>query len=290
MYIMAPYIERPAFFELALDDRWTDTNEFFKNHREIGPFVPVARSSSVSDDLRTFLRKWQPGGSEYVVDVEHTAQQPDCKEVTSKQQTELVTLFNRDECYRLLRENNTTDAIEVARVARIVTPVTGAVVLGRQVNNTGVASVDPVQTAWLQGAQNGTIGPEQYQAHRAQVISANQDAPQLQGATNGTVLQNTNATVIAGINTAGTVRVNNLANLEALLNMIAIAGMALGLAAGACLLVPGTFGATAGRVMGVGPSVQARAIYAAAFISFGWMLPGFINWMLASSRDANLFS
>src|SRR5262245_41679158 len=42
-------------------------------------------------------------------------------------------------------------------------------------------------------------------------------APQLQGATNGTIgPQGQDATVISGVNTAGTVRVNNLANLEAL--------------------------------------------------------------------------
>src|SRR5215213_3717282 len=47
-------------------------------------------------------------------------------------------------------------------------------------------------------------------------------APQLQGATNGTIgPQGGDATVIQGVNTAGTVRVNNLANLEALLNIIA---------------------------------------------------------------------
>ena len=48
------------------------------------------------------------------------------------------------------------------------------------------------------------------------------NSPQLQGATNGTIApQGQDATVIQGVNTAGTVRVNNLANLEALLNIIA---------------------------------------------------------------------
>ncbi|MDR3613015.1 MAG: hypothetical protein P4L53_05565, partial [Candidatus Obscuribacterales bacterium] len=48
------------------------------------------------------------------------------------------------------------------------------------------------------------------------------NAPTLQAATNGTVgPQGQDATYITGVNTAGTVRVNNLANLEALLNIIA---------------------------------------------------------------------
>src|SRR5690349_17492358 len=42
-------------------------------------------------------------------------------------------------------------------------------------------------------------------------------APKLQGATHGTIgPQGADATYITGVNTAGTVRVNNLANLEAL--------------------------------------------------------------------------
>src|SRR5262249_1292874 len=45
-------------------------------------------------------------------------------------------------------------------------------------------------------------------------------SPMLQGATNGTIgPQQGDATVVQGVNTAGTVRVNNLANLEALLNI-----------------------------------------------------------------------
>ena len=58
-------------------------------------------------------------------------------------------------------------------------------------------------------------------------------APMLQGATNGTIApQGADATVIQGVNTAGTVRVNNLANLEALLNIIANGMEILGIAWG----------------------------------------------------------
>ncbi len=39
IYIMAPYIATPKFYELALDNGVMDAHaEFFKNHREIGPF------------------------------------------------------------------------------------------------------------------------------------------------------------------------------------------------------------------------------------------------------------
>ncbi len=56
-------------------------------------------------------------------------------------------------------------------------------------------------------------------------------APALQGATNGTIgPQGADATYVTGLNTAGTVRVNNLANLEALLNIIANGMEILGIA------------------------------------------------------------
>ena len=65
-------------------------------------------------------------------------------------------------------------------------------------------------------------------------------APNLQGATNGTIgPQGTDATVITGVNTAGTVRVNNLANLEALLNIIANGMEILGIAWGGPTMIMG---------------------------------------------------
>ncbi len=58
-------------------------------------------------------------------------------------------------------------------------------------------------------------------------------SPLLQGAANVTVAaQGIEATVVQGVNTAGTVRVNNLANIEALLNIIANGMEILGIAWG----------------------------------------------------------
>src|SRR6202011_3527853 len=72
-------------------------------------------------------------------------------------------------------------------------------------------------------------------------------APQLQGATNGTIgPQGADATYVTGLNTAGTVRVNNLANLEAMLNLLAN-GSEIGAVIGAVIigisgLIPGADG------------------------------------------------
>lgn len=67
-------------------------------------------------------------------------------------------------------------------------------------------------------------------------------AQTLQGATSGTVgPQGYDATVISGVSTSGTVRVNNLANLEALLNQLASIGDWLIYGIGAWLLGRGAF-------------------------------------------------
>ncbi len=59
-----------------------------------------------------------------------------------------------------------------------------------------------------------------------------------QGATNGTISpQCAEATVVQGVSSRGTVRVNNLANLEALLNIIANGIEFLGIAWGGLTMI-----------------------------------------------------
>ena len=111
-------------------------------------------------------------------------------------------------------------------------------------------------------------------------------APQLQGATNGTIgPQGGDATVIQGVNTAGTVRVNNLANLEALLNIIANGMEILGIAWGGPTMIWGFMNMAAGT-----QDAMKRIIWGAAGVTGGLATPGCINWLVASCRDANLFS
>lgn len=111
-------------------------------------------------------------------------------------------------------------------------------------------------------------------------------APMLQGATNGTIgPQGSDATVIMGVNTAGTVRVNNLANLEALLNIIANGMEILGIAWGGPTMIMGFMCMAAGTT-----GAMKRVLFGAAGVTGGLATPGVINWLVASSRDANLFS
>lgn len=113
-----------------------------------------------------------------------------------------------------------------------------------------------------------------------------QTAPKLQGATNGTIgPQMDDATFVTGVNTAGTVRVNNLANLEALLNIIANGMEILAIAWGGPTMIMGFMHMAAGT-----QDSMKRVLFGAAGVTGGLATPGCINWLVASARDANLFS
>jgi len=112
------------------------------------------------------------------------------------------------------------------------------------------------------------------------------NAPQLQGASNATIgPQGNEATYVMGVNTAGTVRVNNLANLEALLNIIANGMEILGIAWGGPTMIMGFMHMAAGT-----QDAMKRVLFGAAGVTGGLATPGCINWLVASARDANLFS
>jgi len=109
---------------------------------------------------------------------------------------------------------------------------------------------------------------------------------QLQGATNGTIAaQGADATVVQGVNTAGTVRVNNLANLEALLNIIANGMEILGIAWGGPTMIMGFMHMAAGS-----QDAMKKVMFGAAGVTGGLATPGAINWLVASARDAALFN
>jgi len=111
-------------------------------------------------------------------------------------------------------------------------------------------------------------------------------SPILQGATNGTISpQGAEATVVQGVNTAGTVRVNNLANLEALLNIIANGMEILGIAWGGPTMIMGFMHMAAGS-----HDAMKKVLFGAAGVTGGLATPGCINWLVASARDAALFN
>lgn len=105
--------------------------------------------------------------------------------------------------------------------------------------------------------------------------------PQLQGV--GEISQPSNSAAIDGINTAGTVRVNMLSNLEALLSICGNGAQLTGIVWGACLLWACLRSL---RKPGIGRAFA----FAMLPIILGVCTPASINWVIAAARDVNLFS
>lgn len=292
IYIMAPYAAAPTFYEMALGSGETDTTEFFKNHSEIGPFIPVQRSTeSAGADLATFFQKWTGGNRGYTCKLLDTDKKEKLKgavEATKEEAREILTLRANQRVSALMDLRRNKRASLVAMQYQFVSPVSVAMVGGTGGDNPN-------------GDESGTNGTTETTAEEgnanadAFATSGDGSAPELQGATNGTIgPQGDDATVIMGVNTAGTVRVNNLANLEALLNIIANLGEIVGMLAGALLVLHGFARAEnlvfelLGHEIVIGPG--KRMTLGALLIIGGLAVPGTINWFVASARDANLFS
>ena len=275
MYIVAPYAAAPKFYELALDDCLTDANEFFKNHREIGPFTALERGGPLQDDLEAFFSKWAPGAKETVIDSHRVAEVPATPELfkgfspAKPENKEVAILKASGEVRQLIAKGKLDEAARMGIRYHIVTPVSGAVVTQNQVASSGGAASSATNT----DNQSGT----QYAS-----------APMLQGATSGILVpQSEDTTVIYGLNTAGTVRVNNLANLEAFLNIMANCAECFGIALGGFNIFMGARNKAMSFPFPLGP--RGRILLGMLIALVGLTIPGSIQWLTASARDANLF-
>jgi hypothetical protein len=127
-----------------------------------------------------------------------------------------------------------------------------------------------------------------------QAGSSSEPAPEVGGGTNpspgspesGTVYPQ-DETHTRG-NTSGTARVNNLANLEALLNIIANGAEILGF----LLFWPILLLGIAGTIIGGKQRWIGFVVIGAAFVVLigGLCTPGVINWAVTSARDAGMFN
>jgi hypothetical protein len=149
------------------------------------------------------------------------------------------------------------------------------------------AQAQAVGDAFASGGTTGNYANDSGNRTGSQSQQLNQAAaPALQGAALGTIgPQGSDATFVTGLNTAGTVRVNNLANLEALLNIIANGMEILGIAWGGPTMIMGFMHMAAGT-----QDAMKRVLFGAAGVTGGLATPGCINWLVASARDANLFA
>lgn len=299
IYIMAPYVATPKFYELALDNGIMDAHEFFKNHREIGPFTAIARSATAGDDLERFIAKWQPGGTDFSVDYSAVSNAEESKNSTTAQASEIACLAANKKVEEFLHDGKVAKAAVIACAHNIVTPVSLASVLPNVSRTNYSATTNYQQTQSATPVLQGTLpldafaaAPESGVYSQRKYDQYSQYSPDLQGATNGTVgAQGYDATYITGINTAGTVRVNNMANLEAMLNIMANGIEILGLLLGGALASKAIFAMAQGSPKETnGLPHSARLAYGILAIAGGLAVPGMVNWLVASARDANLFS
>jgi hypothetical protein len=292
IYIMEPYVGTPSFYELPLGAGDTDTYDFFKNHTEIGPFSQVPRSSrSVKDDLLTFFSKWKSGINGYEVSFAGATNTQGTREASEDEASELLALHANREVKALVAERHIRKAARIAVAYGIVTPVSCAIVPEASNRNT---DIDDAAIANSKDEDIAEDNPDAALLSAKALPGGMPGAPSLSGATNGTIgPQGADATYVTGVNTAGTVRVNNLANLEAMLNILANVSEICMLIAGGIVLL-NSFVSEFVIWDLLGHEIEfgrgQRVTLGAGLITIGLSLPGIINWFVACARDANLFS
>lgn len=142
--------------------------------------------------------------------------------------------------------------------------------------------------AWQSYVENAlTLPPVCHPGTQTMQGSAT-SAPHLQGATIGGIgPQDVDATVIQGVNTSGTVRVNNLANLEALINVVANLIQVIGFSLSAFLLSESIV--NKGLHAPVRLSRFRTAILASIVAALAISAPGMVNLVISWMRDCSLF-
>lgn len=312
IYITTPGITKPTYYELALDDVWTNTSQFLKNHQDIGPMTPVMRSGKLEDDMDRFINQWKPGGYHYSVRLYHTDAKPGCAIIEGQDALNLSTLVAAQNCKQLIAGNKATEAIEQALRYHLVTPLTSGVILENQSDyirwgirpNSPLKQPTPNQEATKLANTDSLSGFGNVEQSRGQIVLGNSSGqvaigtltggealansvnmPILQGATLGTISPQAEYTTVQGVNTAGTVRVNNLAQVETFMGISAIMLQILSILFGAFKILKGA-------QSGMTPNglLRGRTAVGIAFIVFGLSLPGIVNWFLATARDSALFN
>jgi hypothetical protein len=281
LYITEPYTETPKFYEISVEDTSNDAAELFKNHREIGPFTTVTRTNNIATDLTRFLNKFRPGASGYELKYEQCEPTQSIPVLAGKEATDLVKIALKSEYERLSAQGHHQAAGLLAYRGNILTPMTSAVISFNSVAPQSVVATAPKQLE-SNKAEASIITPQGLDAT---------STPSLAEVTNGTIgPQGQDATYVTGVNTAGTVRVNNLANLEALLNILCNGFELFGLIGGIALMARALMvSADSLRILGAKLTKTQAVCIAVLMIAVALSVPGFVNWMVASARDANLF-
>ncbi len=353
--------------DLQLDNQNNDIKTLLALwSREATPiFNSIEQSGSVSDDLTNLFSSATVSGSQYQivrnkVNNPHSAATNYDFPVASR----LSTVWAADEARRCAESGQIDTAVTLGTAYRVVTPATGAVVMELEsdyayqdlqrnfysvVSNKDKAGSDgqvgysdaPVVTD--RRVSSSDDGAELHRASAAQQMEA-LPAPQLQGATNGTIspqfdsntvdraksslamrvadgasvagssVPNLNGatfagpgvipgdrdsagpgsnsveqsvgadgTVITGVNTPGTVRVNNLADLNVAVNMFTCALQCVCALFGLVKLGQGFF------VLNTRANACKNLLVGSVLLLTAVSIPGFVQWLLGVQRDTNLF-
>jgi hypothetical protein len=197
---------------------------------------------------------------------------------------ELSSLWASKAVSGLIEAGENERAEQIGAQYNIVSPLTAAVALEKASDY----SFNGLQQSQFKAAQPTAI-PNIGQiaasgTNAVAVANPGGSSPSLAGATNGTIgPQGSDATVVEGVNTSGTVRVNNLANFEAAVN---IATNLLEISGFIYAAVALCIAATSSKI----EKSTRLSIRAIAVLTIAMMIPGAVNWLIASARDANLFS
>lgn len=297
IYIVSPYVAKPRFFELALDNGIMESIEYFKQHKEVGPFQAISRNGSPAQDLERFFLRWRPGGHEYRLVFTQDWTRPQNPMASAEEQSQLLALYAKNLCQSQLEQGQTSLAITTAVNHKIVSPVSIAS------SNVGPGSkVEKFEKFEISDNSRKTdidafkIKPQESRDYQEPAKAGNLDTlvtqDSFQSITNTTIgPQGSDCTF--GVNTAGTVRVNNLANLEALLNIFSGSFELLGIIWGAVTIASchSRFKSSSLDNLWFGSmSKMARINCGIIAILAGLSMPCVVNFLVASARDANLFS
>lgn len=196
-------VHKPVLYDFNLGGGSSRLTESLlaDNFEKLASYKAVSQGATITEDFDRLYSEWQPGTNKLVAVRTMESRPPkslfDCDRTISAQ---LTCLWAKEEVDRLLAHGQLQKAESLASTYRLVTPVTGGVVLERESD----------YSAKQLPHGDYVDAPE---SKRARGYFSYESTPVLQGATNGTIgPQMNDATVIRGVNTAGTVRVNSLAN------------------------------------------------------------------------------
>jgi hypothetical protein len=307
LYIMEPSAFRPAFFEMALDNGFTNSTEFLKNYQEIPtPMSGIPHNTSVKEDLTAFLQAWNPGSFTYRVAYKDRSPwarpiktgSPDAiREVVDAQRVaEISALRNKEKVCRLIAENRESAAVELASTHHIVTPVSGAVVLEQtsDYNRFDLKDRNSQPNSWtftpivfnpfgfargaLQQTMSSSFSTVVSQLNTLNSYSAASTGSSTTGSTRSATTFSADQTFSADSNSALNTTVLVLANFS----LILLVGL------GAINLLLGLFNKPA--VFPFRLSAARRLSYGAAMVVLGLLIPSIINWLVASAHAANFFT